>query len=125
MSDRIVAPELDVYVDRRPTLAQSRITRRARDFYAIYCASSGGLNFQGQPCPPWYKLTDAVRGHWTVVALRSIQLNELDLLDDSKLAGQEAEILPTSAVIGHLGEAQQEQAIETWTKYSAQIFPIR
>ena len=53
------------------------VLRRARDFYATYCASSDGKNYQGLPCPDWDNLTDAVRGHWYTVALRSCQLLSL------------------------------------------------
>lgn len=44
-----------------------------RDFYAVYCASSGGKNFQGNPCPAWDDLPEAVRGHWSVVAHRAFE----------------------------------------------------
>lgn len=44
-----------------------------RDFYAVYCASSDGKNFRGDPCPAWADLPEAVRGHWAVVAHRALE----------------------------------------------------
>ncbi len=46
----------------------------ARDFYATYCASSGGLNYQRLPCPTWPELPEATRRHWRTVARRAITL---------------------------------------------------
>lgn len=46
----------------------------ARDFYAIYCASSGGKNYQGLPCPAWPDLPQAVRDHWYTVSRRAASL---------------------------------------------------
>lgn len=36
--------------------------------YATYCASSGGKNFRGDPCPAWADLPSEIRGHWAAVA---------------------------------------------------------
>ena len=41
---------------------------RAAHLYAVYCESSGGKNFRGDPCPAWADLPEAIRGHWTAVA---------------------------------------------------------
>lgn len=90
---------------------------RARDFYAIYMASCSGLNYQGLPCPQWKDLTDSVRGHWRVVALRSLQLQASD--PEVLQLGQEAKILPSSYVLNHLGDSTRvEMAVATWTNYS-------
>jgi hypothetical protein len=43
----------------------------ARELYEAYIASSGGLNYQGLPCPTWENLTEAVRQHWEAVARRA------------------------------------------------------
>ena len=40
----------------------------AAHFYAVYCESSGGKNYRGDPCPAWADLPDAIRQHWTAVA---------------------------------------------------------
>lgn len=90
------------------------ILRRARDFYAIYMASCGGLNYQGQPCPEWDDLTPAVRGHWYTVALRAQQLYHLgvDLADEHKC-------VPNDYVIGHLGP----DAKDVWVRYSGLRLP--
>lgn len=42
---------------------------RAQDAYAIYLANSGGLNYEGKPCPAWYDLPLDIRRHWTTVML--------------------------------------------------------
>lgn len=41
----------------------------AAHFYDVYCQSSGGKNFRGDPCPAWADLPEAIRTHWTAVAL--------------------------------------------------------
>lgn len=50
----------------------------ARAAYEAYIENSGGLNYQGLPCPTWENLTEAIRGHWTVAArkVKSIVLEE-------------------------------------------------
>lgn len=85
------------------------VVRRARDFYAVYCASSDGKNYQGLACPEWEKLTDAVRGHWYTVALRSVHLEANEVR-----VGLESEKDPSEYVVGHLGE----NALGTWKAYS-------
>lgn len=90
------------------------VLRRARDFYAIYCASSDGKNYQGLPCPAWDALTEAVRGHWYTVAKRSLQLGEGSTVVDS--LGREAEVPPSDYSIGHLPD--QRHALEVWRSYS-------
>ena len=40
----------------------------AREAYEAYIENSGGLNYQGLPCPTWENLTEAIRGHWVVAA---------------------------------------------------------
>jgi hypothetical protein len=40
----------------------------AEKLYATYCASSGGKNFRGEPCPAWADLPSEIRGHWAAVA---------------------------------------------------------
>ncbi len=41
----------------------------AAHLYRVYCDSSGGKNFRGDPCPAWADLPEAIRQHWTAVAL--------------------------------------------------------
>lgn len=96
------------------------VLRRARDFYAVYCASSDGKNYQGLPCPEWDKLTDAVRGHWYTVALRSMQLEPDDTIGGKveTLLGNEPAILPNDYVLGHL--ADPAHALDVWSQYSGQ-----
>ena len=45
----------------------------ARKLYKAYTDSSGGLNYQGKPCPPWDDLTDPIRKHWTAAAKCAIE----------------------------------------------------
>lgn len=52
-------PATAAYVDPRDIAAH---------LYAVYCESSGGKNFRGDPCPPWVDLPEAIRTHWTAVA---------------------------------------------------------
>lgn len=40
--------------------------------YARYTANSGGLNYRGEPCPTWFELPAAIRGHWRAVAEEAI-----------------------------------------------------
>ena len=85
--------------------------RRARDLYAVYCASSDGKNYQGMPCPAWDALTAAVRGHWYTVALRVDQIEDLH-----PKTGDEARMSPDKHVLGHL--ADPAHAFEVWRRYS-------
>ena len=85
------------------------VLRLACDFYAVYCASSDGKNYQGLPCPEWDALTPAVRGHWYTVALRAYALT-------SALSGEVPYGIPTPYVLGHLSDA--EHALEVWRAYS-------
>lgn len=86
--------------------------RRARDLYAVYCASSDGKNYQGLPCPAWDALTDAVRGNWYTVALRTEQIHS----DENILVGSETEHQPSERVLEHL--ADPAHAREVWQRYS-------
>ena len=97
------------------------VLRRARDFYATYCASSDGKNYQGLPCPAWDALTEAVRGHWYTVAKRSCQLEALG--DPQKLArysvvGSEPAHPPNDYALGHLGDP--DHALDVWLAYIGQ-----
>lgn len=89
------------------------VLRRARDFYAVYCASSGGLNFQGKPCPDWDALPEAIRGHWYTVALRAIELVAAPTLADPQ--GRDIDPSPSGS-IAHLPDARH--ALEIWRSYS-------
>jgi hypothetical protein len=82
----------------------------ARDFYSAYMASCNGLNYQGLPCPKWDDLTDAVRGHWYVVALRSFALSKA-------MAGVVPSHIPTEYEFGHLADMQH--ALGVWREYIA------
>jgi hypothetical protein len=90
------------------------ILRRARDLYAVYCASSDGKNYQGLPCPAWDALTEAVRGHWYTVALRTLRIGDGSLMIEP--LGRVHEATPTAAVLGHL--ADPAHALEVWRSYS-------
>lgn len=83
--------------------------RRAHDLYAIYCASSNGLNFRGEPCPAWGDLTEAVRRNWYTVALRvgqvEIATHVVPTTDP-----------PDAGVLGHLPDPAH--ALEVWQRYS-------
>lgn len=106
------APHMELTEDLK-----RRVMTRAHDLYAVYMASCDGRSWDNKPCPKWAKLNDAVRGHWFVVALRSMQLQLVDPAAD--LLGHEASILPSADVIGHLGDdARVEGALMTWTEYS-------
>lgn len=81
----------------------------ARDLYATYCASSDGKNYQGNPCPDWDALTDAVRGHWYTVGLRVFTMSGF-------VRGEEPMTIPNDYVVGHLNDP--EHALEVWRAYS-------
>jgi hypothetical protein len=87
--------------------------RRARDLYATYCASSGGLNYQGLPCPAWDELPEEVRGHWYTVALRARELVGAPVFVDSEC--RESDPSPSGS-IAHLPHARH--GLEVWRRYS-------
>lgn len=99
------------------------VLRRARDFYATYCASSDGKNYQGLPCPEWDKLTDAVRGHWYTVALRALQLEQVAIVAGEShmqpTLGHERSYPPNDYAIGHLPD--QGHAFNVWSTYSGEV----
>lgn len=88
-----------------------RVMLRARDLYAVYCASSDGKNYQGLPCPAWDALTEAVRGHWYTVALRVGQIGAIGVE-----VGDEPSAPPNDYVIDHLGDPTH--ALDVWRVYS-------
>lgn len=92
------------------------VLRRARDFYAVYCASSDGKNYQGLPCPAWDSLTPAVRGHWYAVALRAAELIAAVGHADDPNVGNELAMIPTEYTVGHLPDPQH--ALDVWRTYS-------
>jgi hypothetical protein len=98
------------------------VLRRARDFYATYCASSDGKNYQGLPCPDWDALTPAVRGHWYTVALRSLHLEAVTdpggVAAGGSVLGNEPAHLPNDYVVGHLPDPNH--ALDVWRTYSGQ-----
>lgn len=91
------------------------VLRRARDLYATYCASSDGKNYQGLPCPAWDALTEAVRGHWYTVALRTLQLGHVDGQAVGGMVEASA-AAPSDYATGHLPD--QEHALSVWRAYS-------
>jgi hypothetical protein len=91
------------------------VLRRARDLYAVYNASCDGKNYQGLPCPPWDKLTEAVRGHWYVVALRSLELEPHDAIARGGMCDA-SDVAPGEYVLGHL--ADPPHAVEVWAEYA-------
>ena len=91
---------------------ETAVLRRARDLYAVYCASSDGKNYQGLPCSAWDALTEAVRGHWYTVALRTEQIHS----DENILVGAEIDHPPSGHVLGHL--VDPAHALEVWRSYS-------
>lgn len=94
-----------------------KTTKRARDFYAVYCASSGGKNYRGDECPTWDDLPLAIQCHWCVVAARACQLErEANGTDRARSLGAEG-TPPDTTVIGHMSSF--EDACATWRAYSA------
>ena len=91
------------------------VLRRARDLYAVYCASSDGKNYQGLPCPDWDALTPAVRGHWYTVALRTLELQEHAEPLQNDL-GKEVGHPPSDYTVGHLTDPVH--ALDVWRSYS-------
>ena len=43
----------------------------AHELYEAYIIDADGLAWVGRPCPPWERLTDAVRQHWRAAAERA------------------------------------------------------
>lgn len=94
------------------------VEMRALDLYAIYCAFSGGLSWDGRPCPVWAKLGEKVQLNWYGVALRSVQLT----LSDPGLEqlGEERTNLPNDTVLGMYegDDGKLRQMMEMWERYS-------
>lgn len=44
----------------------------ARNAYAAYGESTGGLNFRGEPMPGWADLGDAIQSAWVAASLAVI-----------------------------------------------------
>jgi hypothetical protein len=91
------------------------VLRRARDLYATYCASSDGKNYQGLPCPAWDALTEAVRGHWYTVALRTFHLGRADHIRADGMC-EASQVKPDDYTLGHLPDV--DHALEVWREYS-------
>jgi hypothetical protein len=91
------------------------VLRLARDFYATYCASSDGKNYQGLACPAWDALTPAVRGHWYTVAKRALHLESVNEPEGVPL-GDVSAFAPNEYVVGHLPDAPH--ALDVWREYS-------
>lgn len=95
-----------------------RIMLRARDLYATYCASSDGKNFQGNPCPAWDALPEAVRGHWYTVAKRTCSYEGFG----TSVGEEERDEPGGNYVFSHL--ANPEHARNVWAVYvSAEAVP--
>lgn len=58
-----------------------RVRELAADLYEGYIQNSGGLNYQGLPCPKWADLPEAIRGHWCAVACSALGLIGLQVLE--------------------------------------------
>lgn len=48
--------------------------------YEAYCESSGWKNYQGNKCPDWLDLTEAVRRHWAAAARKAKELADAGYL---------------------------------------------
>lgn len=46
----------------------------AHVFYDTYIEHSGGLNYQGLPCPKWGELPEAIREHWRAVERKAEEM---------------------------------------------------
>lgn len=57
-----------------------RVRAGARSLYERYIGNSGGLNYEGKPCPPWPELTSAVRSHWCATFLEASVMLEAPLV---------------------------------------------
>lgn len=92
------------------------VLARARDLYAVYCASSDGKNYQGLPCPAWDELTEAVRGHWYTVVLRTFHLAAADAENFGHGLSDATVIPPSDRLLSQLPDAAH--ALEVWQRYS-------
>lgn len=59
--------------DGGPEVRVQTAAEFAEHLYDVYCKSSGGKNFRGDPCPAWDDLPAAIQQHWTAVALAARQ----------------------------------------------------
>ena len=68
---------MDKKIDHRE--CPDDVVEDARKFYEGYIANSDGLNFRGEPCPPWDELNDAVKSHWcaTVYVARRVHAEKM------------------------------------------------
>lgn len=99
------------------TLPRELILATARDLYAAYCASSGGLNCQGLPCPAWDALTGAVKGHWFTTASRAFELASYAMEPPGLLR-------PLPAPVDSLAHLPDPvAALATWQRYVSAVLP--
>ena len=54
--------------------ATEQVRTVARRLYERYICNSDGLNYQGNPCPPWPELTPKVQSHWCASADEAISM---------------------------------------------------
>lgn len=85
----------------------------ARSAYEAYIKNSGGLAYNGAPCPPWDKLGVLVQSHWCAAVLDArgnVQLESERTLQDvfANLEARDAELLAKSRDIETLNAKLKE-----------------
>lgn len=60
----------------------------AQTAYAAYGATTGGLNFRGEPMPAWEQLGDKIQAAWTA-ATRAVLTVAADKVDETAEAMRE------------------------------------
>lgn len=90
----------------------------AKRSYASYTANSGNKNFQGNDCPAWTDLPQAIRDHWCAVAeehrlFRENNMTTYRLTDDDVAAAEKVSAeIATSAGLGIEGTVLLASAIK-------------
>ena len=50
-------------------MAETPLTKSARTAYEAYVADTGGLNYQGNPCPKWADLPPKIQHAWKAAVM--------------------------------------------------------
>jgi hypothetical protein len=94
--------------------------------YQAYIASTGGLNYQGLPCPEWTKLPPAIQAAWAAAAVSIRCEHEHRVATDYDLAVSKDELAELVAALDSLQRADIHTAdvlLPLRSRLRAVLFP--
>lgn len=94
--------------------------------YQAYVASTGGLNYQGLPCPEWSKLPDAIRAAWAAASVLIRSEHEHRFAAEFDLEVSKDELAELIAGLDALQRADKHQAELTFplrSRLRGMLFP--